>query len=783
MNRIHKAKQRNIGSRRAAKAVLALFLLLACVIFPDVEARADSLSVRASASSVKIGDTVTVSITVPAGVSATVNLTYPGSLVEFQSASETANANGGTVSMTLGGYGGTDTATTGTVTFKAKAAGSVTFSASAPVAGNQEGDQVSIGGGSASVTVQNEASSEGGKDKDKEDKDKDKDKEDGDKDKDKDKDDSSTGDGGDDNRNKSADNSLSSLKLSAGTLSPSFRYNVTNYTATVDYSVTSVAVSAKASNANAKIESVKGGEELAVGDNRIQIVVRAENGVTATYTVTVTRKEQGEPEADEPEEKPEEPEEPKEPEDEPDSPEDEPSEGDGQGISVNGRTLFPSSAVPAGLKADGFELGEISLLGKTVPAYVDTFAGGSLLLAYLADENGENGKLYLMLADQQDEAYDYVCLHSEKGFIVILPEGDGSAPEGAVQETYDLDGYGTVDAWFSDSGRELAAVYAVNQSGARGWYTLDTESYSYVRYQEPSVPVTADDPEPEPVPDTQVKPPAKDDAEPDKSGMNRNLLIGAAVIAVLVVLTILILVMVLRRNGEDEDEDDDDLYDDDELWSDDGPDWKSSVKSAAGRGPEEAVPEERGRRRTASKQSGRTWEQPEQAAVPHDEPEKPSRTWEKPERASVLREESTRSWESPEKAGVLNEEPEKKVWPWEKPLKASGSDVEPEKPSRSWESPKKAAGSWEEPAQAAPSRMEPEEPAGGRIRKQYDKSVFGPSRPLSRREEIFAVDAGLAREPELQSAADISRIADPAPMQTVTTHKDKDDEDLEFIDL
>lgn len=119
-------------------AVLALLALLCCVFFPDMEVRADSLSVRASASSVKIGDTVTISITVPAGVSATVNLTYPSNLFAFQSASETANSNGGTVSMTLGGYGGTDTATTGTVTFKARAAGSATFSASAPVAGNQE---------------------------------------------------------------------------------------------------------------------------------------------------------------------------------------------------------------------------------------------------------------------------------------------------------------------------------------------------------------------------------------------------------------------------------------------------------------------------------------------------------------------------------------------------------------------------------------------------------------------------------------------------------------------
>ena len=59
------------------------------------------------------------------------------------------------------------------------------------------------------------------------------------------------------------------------------------------YDVTSVVVSAKTSNANATVESVKGGENLSVGANKIQIVVKAENGVTATYTITVTRKESG----------------------------------------------------------------------------------------------------------------------------------------------------------------------------------------------------------------------------------------------------------------------------------------------------------------------------------------------------------------------------------------------------------------------------------------------------------------------------------------------------------
>ena len=45
-------------------------------------------------------------------------------------------------------------------------------------------------------------------------------------------------------RDRSADNSLKALTISPGTLSPAFKGSTTKYTATVDNSVTSIAVSA-----------------------------------------------------------------------------------------------------------------------------------------------------------------------------------------------------------------------------------------------------------------------------------------------------------------------------------------------------------------------------------------------------------------------------------------------------------------------------------------------------------------------------------------------------------
>jgi hypothetical protein len=87
----------------------------------------------------------------------------------------------------------------------------------------------------------------------------------------------------------SADNSLGQLQISGAELSPEFYYSTVKYTATVPYDVTEVEVTAKTSNAMASIVSISGNENLNVGENTIKIVVAAENGNEATYTITLTR--------------------------------------------------------------------------------------------------------------------------------------------------------------------------------------------------------------------------------------------------------------------------------------------------------------------------------------------------------------------------------------------------------------------------------------------------------------------------------------------------------------
>ena len=504
---------------RFLSSFLAVILMLGCMMIPDTKAQASSLSLRVSTSSVKIGDTVTVSITVPAGVSATVNVTYPSGVFSFSSASDTASSNGGTVSMTIGSYGSTNTKTTGTMKFKAKAAGSATFSASAPIAGNQDGDRVTVGGASASVRVKNESN-------------------------DSTNDNSNNGNhanDGDDNTHKSADNSLASLTLSSGTLSPAFKYNVTNYTAEVANDVTSVVVSAKPSNANATVESVNGGENLAVGANKIQIVVKAENGVTATYTITVTRKESGDTnDSDTPDE-------------EDPAGTDEPPE---QCYEIGGVKMYPSEDGDETQIPEGFTLSEITLWEKAYPYWVNETIGTDMGLIYLVDENKENGAWYRISEASPYDACAFLCFKSEYGYIIATPEKlTEAAPTGYVPETINIEGKGTVDAYVRDGDESTCLIYAVNQDGVYGWYRYDVQDRTYMRYTEEAA-----------AEDTQQTEPSTEQSGSQMKDLESQMrLLFYAFIVVVAILLIVIVILLIKRKQDDDDDDDEWEEDEDDF--------------------------------------------------------------------------------------------------------------------------------------------------------------------------------------------------------------------------
>jgi phage major head subunit gpT-like protein len=88
----------------------------------------------------------------------------------------------------------------------------------------------------------------------------------------------------------SSNANLKALAISAGTLSPAFDPAVTNYTASVANSVSSITVTGTPAESGAGLSANNGAaQSLAVGANVIIITVTAQNGAVKTYTVTVTR--------------------------------------------------------------------------------------------------------------------------------------------------------------------------------------------------------------------------------------------------------------------------------------------------------------------------------------------------------------------------------------------------------------------------------------------------------------------------------------------------------------
>ncbi len=88
--------------------------------------------------------------------------------------------------------------------------------------------------------------------------------------------------------NRSGENSLSSLSVSNGKLSPEFNSNTTNYSIEVPYSETSLNIKYNAKDSKAQVK-VNNNNLEAEATTNVTITVTAENGSTKTYTIAAKR--------------------------------------------------------------------------------------------------------------------------------------------------------------------------------------------------------------------------------------------------------------------------------------------------------------------------------------------------------------------------------------------------------------------------------------------------------------------------------------------------------------
>lgn len=451
--------------------IITLLTLCICLMTPQMHAKAASgkTTIAVSASSLNIGQTVTVTAKAlsSSGESAFANmvLTYDASILEFVSCTTTYGGGGGSISVANDSF---------SVTLKAIAAGKASLSLSATdgVIFSTAEELESMAGSSTSVTVNNEAStgntgSNTGTNNES----------------------SSTGNGSS-TAALSADNSLKALTISPGTLSPAFKGSTTKYTATVDNSVTSIAVSATPVNEKATIESVTGNTNLAVGANVVKIVVKAENGTTATYKITVTRQaagttggettttggengDDGNGDSETPEDT-----------EEVDTTETPVPAAD---VVINNTTYhiadnFTEEQIPA-------DFTEATVHFRGTECRGLTFNKGTISLIYLETDNVDatTGRFFIY-DETRDVVYDFMKFTAgESSYAIpllapldsVLPESyvqvSLQMPENTVMTAYQLpveDGEETSDFYI---------FYGVNQDGTEGWYQYDAAEGTYQR--------------------------------------------------------------------------------------------------------------------------------------------------------------------------------------------------------------------------------------------------------------------------------------------------------------
>ena len=485
--------------------ILSLVMAVMLIFTPAEHVYAQGLGLSVSSSSVAVGKTVKVTVSMPSG--------YFGTVV-ISSSDEGVLSNGGDGVTNIGDAAGYPTSQS--FSFTAKGTGSCTIKAYCTVVGDAEGNDAGgvITGASTKVTVTS-ASSNNDSNSNKDNKD-------------------NTGNDSNSNKDnenkeekKSSNASLGSLVISAGTLSPEFSAATKDYTATVDYSCSSLAVTANPADSKASVTSVTGNDSLEVGENTVSVVVTAEDGSTSTYNRVVTRRAE-------------------------DDPENADKQDNWKKFDINGTEWTMVNDIPEDVVPEGFEHSKTVIDGLEYNTLHGTF--GDITLVYLQSESG-NGLFVYDAA--QNAAYEFVRINSESHFIVVLLPKVDDVPEGYNEVSLSIEGKGVATAYQTkaektdDRTKDFYLVYAINDNGESGWYTYDSVDGTYMR-TELSTPTVAQEEN-----DT-----TKSELVPGIA--NKYLVLAAILVLVIVILLLLLIVSAVKNRkykAMDYHDDDDDVDD------------------------------------------------------------------------------------------------------------------------------------------------------------------------------------------------------------------------------
>ncbi len=489
--------------RKALTLIISLIFLVSLFC---MTAFAASVGASASASSVTVGDTVSVSFSVGPGITAyRLVVSYDSSLLKFAggSGNESFSSNGGDGQIVvIHNYSSPiDGTLSGSLTFTALAAGTASISFGSVTASNAAAESVDASGGSVSVTISNPATA-------------------------------------------SSDATLSAMSISPGSLSPSFSSGTTSYTATVSSSTTELSVYATTTDSNASV-SVSN-RTLSVGSNTVKVIVTAEDGTQKTYSIVVTRpagtvapetdtNTSGTPETDVPE-----------------------APTEAYIYLVNGGIFEVSETIDEEKIPAGFMHTETVIEDFTVEA-ITYGENADVAVWLLGDDNTPAGFYFI---NEQGLAYPMTTFTQSEGGIILIDLARATAPNGYKAGKFTI-GETEYDAFIPEEGEEPThcLILGINTEGETGLYCYDPIEKTFQRYglssvveikevtvEVPVEPEITDEPEVSETPEV----PEEEDTSllslfKDKRILRISIAI-AAVIVILIVLCIILAIMYSRKN-------------------------------------------------------------------------------------------------------------------------------------------------------------------------------------------------------------------------------------------
>lgn len=273
----------------------------------------------------------------------------------------------------------------------------------------------------------------------------------------------------------SSDNTLKSLQISPGTLSPAFSPDRTTYNATVDADVKELVVSAAANDSAAKISI--SGRRMDPGSNTTTITVTAKDGSVNKYIIYTTRLEDGQEATTEAESKTEDA--------------SQAVNNDGT-VTIDGRKYSVVKDYSGITIPDGYQEIDYDYNGQKINAVKGIKTG--LILMYLESEDGKGGFYIYDETAKTFSPYNTVA-EPEITYVVLPITNSLDKPAGYALTRFTMNGKEV--QVLMDADRQYCLFYGVSSLGEKGWFRYrvsdgSIQAYSVVKSNTANADVKAD---------------------------------------------------------------------------------------------------------------------------------------------------------------------------------------------------------------------------------------------------------------------------------------------------